>query len=100
VASDLLFAETANTIGRKVRRRKLSAEEAHSLVADMNRIAVETVSCLALAEDAHVLATTTGQTVYDCMYLALAVRLNTRSVTADDRLEAALKKLPALAGHI
>jgi hypothetical protein len=53
-----------------------------------------------LAEDAHALATATGRTVYDSMYVALAVRLNTRSITADDRLEAALKRIPAVAGHI
>jgi hypothetical protein len=34
------------------------------------------------------------------MYIALAVRLNTRSITADGRLEAALKKIPAVADHI
>jgi hypothetical protein len=32
--------------------------------------------------------------------LPWAVRLNTRAITADDRLEAALKKIPAVAGHI
>ena len=34
------------------------------------------------------------------MYVALAVRLNTRSITADERLEAALKRIPAVADHI
>jgi predicted nucleic acid-binding protein len=100
VAPDLLFAETANTIWKKIRRRELTAEEGHQLVADIGRISVETVSCRALAEDAHALANATGRTVYDSMYVALAVRLNTRSVTADDRLEAALKKIPAVASHI
>jgi hypothetical protein len=46
------------------------------------------------------LANTTGRTVYDSMYVALAIRLDTRSITADDRLEAALKGVPALAAHI
>jgi predicted nucleic acid-binding protein len=58
------------------------------------------VSCRALAEDAHALAYATGRTVYDSMYVALAIRLNTRSITADDRLEAALRKVPAVARHI
>jgi predicted nucleic acid-binding protein len=53
-----------------------------------------------LAEDAHALANATGRTVYDSMYVALAVRLNTRAITADDRLEAALKKIPVVASHI
>ena len=100
VAPDLLFAETANTIWKKIRRNELTAEEGQSLVADIGQIAVQALSCRALAEDAYALATATGRTVYDCMYVALAVRLNTRSITADDRLEAALRNLPAVAGHI
>jgi predicted nucleic acid-binding protein len=100
VAPDLLFAETANTIWKKIRREELTGEEGQQLVADIGQIAVETVPCRALAEDAHALANATGRTVYDSMYVALAVRLNTRSITADDRLEAALKRIPAVAGHI
>jgi predicted nucleic acid-binding protein len=100
VAPDLLFAETANTIWKKIRREELTAEEGQQLVADIGQIAVETVSCRALAEDAHALASATGRTVYDSMYIALAVRLNTRAITADGRLESALKRLPAVAGHI
>jgi predicted nucleic acid-binding protein len=100
VAPDLLFAETANTIWKKIRRQELTAEEGQQLVADIGRIAVETVSCRALAEDAHALAHATGRTLYDSMYVALAVRLNTRSITADDRLEAALRNMPAVAAHI
>jgi predicted nucleic acid-binding protein len=100
VAPDLLFAETANTIWKKIRREELTAEEGQQLVADIGQIAVETVSCRALAEDAHAFASATGRTVYDSMYVALAIRLNTRTITADDRLEAALKRIPAVAGHI
>lgn len=100
VAPDLLFAETANTIWRKIRREELTTEEGRQLVADIGQTAVETISCRVLAEDAHALANATGRTVYDSMYVALAVRLNTRAITADDRLEAALKRIPAVAGHI
>jgi predicted nucleic acid-binding protein len=100
VAPDLLFAETANTIWKKIRRGELTAEEGRQLVADIGRIAVGAVPCRALAEDAHVLANATGRTVYDSLYVALAVRLDTRSITADEQLEAALKRIPAVAGHI
>lgn len=100
VAPDLLFAETANTIWKKVRRNELAADEGQRLVADIGRVAVETISCRALAEDASAVASATRQTVYDCMYVALALRLNTRSITADERLEAALRQFPAVAGHI
>jgi predicted nucleic acid-binding protein len=100
VAPDLLFSETANTIWKKIRRNELTAEEGYQLVVDIGKIAVETVSCRALAEDAHALANATGRTVYESIYVALAIRLNTRAITADDRLEAALKNMPAVAGHI
>jgi predicted nucleic acid-binding protein len=100
VAPDLLFAEAANAIWKKIRREELTPEEGRQLVADIEQIALETVPCRALAEDAHALANATGRTVYDSMYVALAVRLDTRAITADDRLEAALKKFPAAAPHI
>lgn len=100
VAPDLLFAEAANTIWKKVGRKELTAEEGPRIVADIGRIAVETIACRALAEDAFALANATGRTVYDAMYVALAVRLDTRLITADDRLEAALRSVPAVAEHI
>lgn len=99
-APDLLFAETANTIWKKIRRGELEPDEGQHMVADIGRIAVETISCRALAEDAHALANATGTTVYDALYVALAVRLETRLITADDRLEAAIRRTPALAGHV
>jgi predicted nucleic acid-binding protein len=99
-APDLLFAETANTISKKLRRGELKGDEGRRLVADIGRIGVETVSCRALAQDAHALASATGRTVYDALYVALAVRLNTRLITADDRLAAALSNVPALAGYV
>lgn len=90
VAPDLLFAETASAIWKKIRRGDLSSEHGQRLVTDIGRIAVETVPCRSLAVDAHALATATGRTVYDAMYLALAVRLETRMITADERLVSAL----------
>lgn len=99
-APDLLFAETANTIWKKIRRRELALEEGKRLVVDIGRIAVETVSCRVLAEDAHALANAIGRPVYDALYITLAVRLSTRMITADDRLEATLSAFPELAAHV
>jgi predicted nucleic acid-binding protein len=100
LAPDLLFAETANTIWKKIRRRELALDEGKRLVADIGRIAVETVSCRVLAEDAHSLANAIGCPVYDALYVTLAVRMSTRMITADDRLEAALITVPELAAHV
>jgi predicted nucleic acid-binding protein len=99
-APDLVFAEAANTIWKKIRRGELGVEDGPRLVADIGRVAVESVPCRALAEDAHALANAIGQTVYDALYVALAVRLETRLITADARLAAALSGVPTLAGQV
>jgi predicted nucleic acid-binding protein len=99
IAPDLLFAETANTIWKKVRRGEVPYRDGERLVADVGRAAVETVPCRALAEDAYALAIATGHTVYDAMYLALAVRLDTRMITADESLASALAAVPSLPAH-
>ena len=99
-APDLLFAETANTIWKKIRRGELTAEHGRRLVDDIGRAALDTVPCRVLALDAHELAHATDRTVYDSLYLALAIRLKTRMLTADERLEAAVTALPMTAAHI
>lgn len=99
-APDLLFAEAANAIWKKIRRGELSLEQGQRLVDDMSRVAVDTISGRSLAPDAHALANAIGRTVYDALYLTLAIRLDTRMITADDRLEAALSAMPAVAAHV
>jgi predicted nucleic acid-binding protein len=100
LAPDLVFAETANTVWKKIRRGELTVDRGCQLVQDIGRIAVEAVPCRLLAEDAHKLANATGRTVYDSMYLALAIRMNTRMLTADERLERAVAQFPLAAAHI
>src|ERR1700751_3556977 len=92
-APDLLFAETANTIWKKIRRGELMAEHGRRLVDDIGRVALETVPCRVLAVAPPELASATGRTVYDSLYLALAIRLKTLMLTADQRLEAAVTAL-------
>jgi predicted nucleic acid-binding protein len=100
LAPDLLFAEIANTIWKKVQRRELSQVQGLQLMKDFAGVAVHTVPCRALALDAYSLAIAAGCTAYDAMYLALAIRLNTQVITADERLARALAAIPATAPHI
>lgn len=97
---DLLFAEVANSIWKKTLRGELTATDSHRLTADLERIAVETVPCRELATDAHALASITSRSVYDSMYVALAIRLETRLITADGRLVNALAAFPKVANHV
>jgi predicted nucleic acid-binding protein len=54
----------------------------------------------ALLPDAHALAVATGITVYDAMYLTLAVRLETQVITGDECFARKLAGGPLLAPHI
>ena len=96
VVPDLLFPEAGNAIWKKVRRGELSSDEAHRLVADIEAAAVESIPTRGLIGDASAIAFASAQTVYDCVYLALAVRLETRVITADERFERAIRSNPVL----
>jgi predicted nucleic acid-binding protein len=100
LAPDLLFPEAGNAIWKKVRRGELTAEEAQRLVTDLSRAAVDTIATRGLIADAYALAGATGRSVYDATYVALAVRLETQLITADDRLEKALAAHPMIAAHV
>ncbi len=100
VVPDLLFPEAGNAIWKKVRRGELSRNEAQRLVADIEAATVESIPARGLIRDASAIALASGQTVYDSVYLALAVRLETRVVTADARFERAVSSNPVLAKHI
>ena len=97
---DLLFPELGNAIWKKVRRGELTAEQGRRLAVDIASIAVETVSTRGLMIDAQALAIATGLTVYDAMYLTLAVRLKTELITADDRLSRTVTAHPLAAAHV
>lgn len=97
---DLLFAELGNVVWKKVRRQELSGAEGQALLNDLSAVAVETVPSRALVSDAYTLAVLTGRTVYDALYLALAIRLQTRVITADERFHNAIALLPKLAPYI
>ncbi len=99
-APDLLFAEVGNVIWKKVRRRELPGDDARRLISDFARCAIDAVPCRALLPDAHSLAIASGRTVYDAMYLALAVRMKTRLITADERLCSEVRQFPLLAPHV
>lgn len=100
LAPDLLFPETGNTVWKKVRRGELSPDDGQRLAADLSVIGVEAVSMRGLLPDACAVALHAGITVYDAIYLTLAVRLETQVITGDDRLARHLATHPQLAPHV
>lgn len=100
VAPDLLFPEAGNAVWKKARRGELTADDARRLIADLERVAVETVASRTLLSDAVAVAIKADITVYDATYLALAVRLDTEVVTGDERLARKVAAHSLLRRHV
>ncbi len=85
-APDLIVAECANILWKKVRRGELTPDEA-LLAADLlQRAELEILPTRALLHAATHLAVDLDHPAYDCVYLALAQDHGWPFVTADDRL--------------
>ena len=94
LAPDLLWVEAANVVWKRLRRGELSAADAGGLVDEMLRVPIVTHGHAGLVSSALALAAETRRTVYDCLYLALAIRENIPLLTGDERLANALAAGP------
>jgi predicted nucleic acid-binding protein len=98
-APDLIYAEVANVIWKRHRRTEISQHDAADLLGDVRGMPFEITPSEQLVGPAMELAMRTGRTVYDCLYVALAVRTGTVMVSDDRRLVNALAGEP-LKAHI
>ena len=78
--------EIANILWKKVRRAEITRADADLILAQLPALPVTRHPEAPLLAPAFDLADRTQRTVYDCLYLALAVQLGGRMVTADQRL--------------
>jgi predicted nucleic acid-binding protein len=85
-APDLLLAECANILWKKVRKRDLTAEAALLAARLLELSDVELLSARPLLETATRIAIELNHPAYDCVYIALAVAHDCKFVTADERL--------------
>jgi predicted nucleic acid-binding protein len=88
IAPDLLVAELANVLWRKVRLGHRSPAEAEALLAGAMAPILRLVPMAPLRARALDLAMRRDHPAYDCFYVALAVREGVPLVTADHRLAA------------
>ena len=91
-APDLLFLECANILWKKVRLGDLSRQEAAPRLAVLLRCPVQIVPGQDLLESALNLSLDLDHPVYDCVYLALALRRKIPLITADTRFAAAVRR--------
>ena len=87
---DLFWAECGNILWKAVRQGRWSRSVAEKATLALRGRSFPTTSSLDLLEEAFSIAATFDRTVYDSLYVALAVRLKADMVTADERLANAL----------
>jgi len=82
-APDLLIAECANILWKKVRRNELSEQEAVFAAGLLARADIELMAMRPYLEVAVRIAVALDHPAYDCIYIALAEAEELRFVTAD-----------------
>jgi predicted nucleic acid-binding protein len=85
-APDLLVAECANILWKKVRLKELTPAEASAAAQLLARADVELLPMRGHFQMATDLAIELDHPAYDCVYLAVALAKGCAFVTADDRL--------------
>jgi predicted nucleic acid-binding protein len=91
-APSLLHAEFGQTIWKRVRlRNEISELDGSEILRALAAVPMTFHPIASLTEDAFRIAVMTGRTVYDSIYIALAVALNCRLVTADRKLYQSLR---------
>jgi len=90
MAPELLVAECANILWRKVRLNELSKDEALLAARLLQAADIEFTPTRSLLEAATRIAIELDHPAYDCLYLALAIERDCLFVTADVRF---LRKL-------
>jgi predicted nucleic acid-binding protein len=86
IAPSLLLAEMANGLWKKTRRGEMAAELTGAAMKEIRRFIPEFVDLSELAAPALELAREIDHSLYDCCYLALALRRGAPLVTLDRTL--------------
>lgn len=85
VAPDLIRSEVGNIVWKLHARDLLSVDEASEMIKHFLSMPLEIHDATFLLAGALEIAMVTKRTVYDSLYLALAVELDAAVVTADER---------------
>jgi predicted nucleic acid-binding protein len=90
VVPEIFWAEVANALCKGVRQRRWKREDAEEGIADLAGYNFDTVPTLLLLTEALPITLDFGLSLYDCLYVALAMQAKADLITADERLANAL----------
>ena len=98
-APDLIAPEFGNILWKKVRRKEIARKEAGEIMIAFAKLPFEIRPSAVLLPSAFELAIELDRTVYDSLYLVLAVSEDCALITADAKFHATLVASP-LASHV
>ena len=90
VVPDFFWTECANVFWKAARRGRLTADTADEALLDLMSTNLPTTPSRELLQSALDIAYGFQHSVYDCVYIALAVRSRAQLLTADEKLANAL----------
>lgn len=90
IVPDVFWAEIGNVLWKGVRQRRWPQAVAERATSEIRGQDFFTVSSLELLADAMKIALVHDRSVYDCLYVALAIQFKTEMITADEGLANAL----------
>lgn len=100
VAPALWIVEAANVLWKRARRGELTADEVNERLGELAQAPITTLSIEDDILAAGELACRLDHPVYDCLYLATAIREGCHVVTADRKFVSAVAGDPALQGCV
>jgi predicted nucleic acid-binding protein len=84
IAPDILFVEVGNVLGKKVRAREISADQAMESLAFVAASVPRLLGVRSLVTKALELSIELSHPLYDCMFLAAAIDNACQLATRDD----------------
>ena len=90
IVPDVFWAELGNVLWKGTRQQRWRRDQAEAVLADMRARDFDTVPSTILLPEAMTIAFKYDRSVYDCLYVALALESKSELITADERLANAL----------
>lgn len=89
---DFFFSEVTNILWKFIQRKSLSMEKARANLELIKQVDFKVFNSYDLAMQALDLSIQVQQSVYDCIYLALAISNDCEMITADERFLNAVRQ--------
>jgi predicted nucleic acid-binding protein len=90
IVPDVFWAEIGNVMWKGVRQRRWPQTVAENAASAIRKRDFFTVTSLELLPEALRIAFAHDRSVYDCLYIALAIQFKIEMITADERLANAM----------